>query len=211
MAAEAESRRGTRRDSTEVSNSAVDGTAEAIDEALDPAADPESVARSIALNLLTAAPRTRAQLAEAMAKRQVPDEVAVRILDRFEEVGLIDDAAFAAAWVSSRQAGRGLAPRALANELRKKGVAEPVISDAVAMVDRDTVESTARALARRKARASVGLPTEARMRRLAGMLARKGYASDIALRVVKDVLAEENVDVTGEFGREIADYIAADS
>jgi hypothetical protein len=49
------------------------------------------------------------------------------------------------------------------------------------------------------------------MRRLAGMLARKGYTSDIALRVVKDVLAEENVDVTGEFGREIADYIAADS
>lgn len=187
------------------------GEQEAVDEAFDPAADPESVARSIALNLLTAAPRTRAQLAEAMAKRRVPDDVANRVLDRFEEVGLVDDAAFAAAWVSSRQANRGLAPRALATELRKKGVAEPVISEAVALVDRDDVESAARALVRRKARASVGLPTEARMRRLAGMLARKGYPSDIALRAVRDVLAEENIDVAGELGRELAEHVAADS
>ena len=194
-----------------VSDEHVGDEREAADEAFDPPADPESVARTIALDLLTAAPRTRAQLATAMAKRGVPEQIAGDLLDRFEEVGLVDDAAFAAAGVNSRHTNRGLAPRALANELRKKGVAEPVISEAVAMVGRDDVESAARALVRRKARASVGLPTEARMRRLAGMLARKGYPGDIALRAVREVLAEENIDVAGELGRELAEHIAADS
>ncbi|HEX7107482.1 MAG TPA: regulatory protein RecX [Acidothermaceae bacterium] len=174
----------------------------------DPPADPESVARRIALDLLTAAPRTRAQLAVAMAKRGVPDDVATQVLDRFTEVGLIDDAAFAAAWVRSRQPRRGLAPRALARELRDKGVAEPVVVEAIAAVDRDDVESTARTLARRKARASVGLPTEVRVRRLAGMLARKGYPSDVALRAVRDVLAEEQLDVADEFAEQVADQVA---
>ncbi|MGH8889420.1 MAG: regulatory protein RecX [Acidothermaceae bacterium] len=181
-----------------------------LDAVNDPPADPASVARSIALNLLTAAPRTRAQLADAMRRRAVPDDVAAEVLDRFGEVGLIDDAAFAEAWVTSRQSGRGLAPRALANELRKRGVEEPVIAEAVSAVPRDDVESTARALVRRRTRAMTGLPTEVKVRRLAGMLARKGYPGDIAIRAVRDVLAEESVDVVGELGRELAEHIAAD-
>lgn len=176
----------------------------------DPAADPASVARSIALDLLTAAPRTRAQLGEAMRRRAVPADVAAEVLDRFGEVGLIDDAAFAQAWVTSRQAARGLAPRALADELRKKGVDEPVIAEAVSAVPRDDVESTARALVRRRTRSMIGLPTEVKVRRLAGMLARKGYPGDIAIRAVRDVLAEQSVDVAGELGRELAEHVAAD-
>jgi regulatory protein len=156
----------------------------------DPPADPASVARKIALDLLTAAPRTRAQLADAMARRGVPEEVGVEVLDRFTEVGLIDDAAYAQAWVASRQRTRGLAPRALAGELRQRGVAEPLIAAAVTAVDGDEVAATARALVRRKARAMIGLPREAQLRRLSGMLARKGYPSDVALRAVRDVLAE---------------------
>ena len=164
----------------------------------------------IALDLLTAAPRTRQQLAEVMARRGVPGDVASEVLDRFGEVGLIDDAAFATAWVSSRQAGRGLAPRALANELRKRGVAESLIADAVSVVGRDDIESAARALVRRRARVTAGLPTPVRVRRLSGMLARKGYPGDIALRVVREVLAEESIDVADDLGRELADHIGAD-
>jgi len=160
----------------------------------DPPADPASVARKIALDLLTAAPRTRAQLADAMARRGVPEDVGVEVLDRFTEVGLIDDAAFAQNWVASRQRTRGLAPRALAGELRQRGVAEPVIAAAVNAVDGDEVAAAARALARRKARTMTGLPRETQLRRLSGMLARKGYPSDVALRAVRDVLAE-NADV----------------
>jgi regulatory protein len=186
------------------------GAGRDVDVALDPPADPESVARKIALDLLSAAPRTRMQLADAMARRLVPDDVATQVLDRFTEVGLIDDVAFAEAWVTSRQSGRGLAPRALANELRKRGVADPVIADAVAAVPRDDVESAARTLVRRRANATIGLPTQARVRRLSGMLARKGYSGDVAIRAVRDVLAEEQIDVAGELGNELAEHIAAD-
>ena len=84
-------------------------------------ADPEAVARGICLRALTGAPKTRQQLADLLANR-VPDEAAEAVLDRYVEVGLIDDAAYARAWVSSRQAGRGLARRALSAELRAKGV-----------------------------------------------------------------------------------------
>ena len=110
----------------------------------DPPADPGSVARKIVLDLLTAAPRTRAQLAEAMARRGVPDDVAIEVLDRFTEVGLIDDAAYAQTWVASRQRTRGLAPRALAGELRQRGVAELLIAEALNAVDGNEIEAAAR-------------------------------------------------------------------
>ena len=88
----------------------------------DSPADPEQVARTILLRRLEAAPRTRAELATTLRERNVPDEVALRVLDRFEEVGLIDDRVFARMWVESRQRGRNLSGRALRSELRRKGV-----------------------------------------------------------------------------------------
>jgi regulatory protein len=163
----------------------------------EPMADPASVARSIGLDLLTASPKTRAQLAQAMRKRGVPDEAATEVLDRFDEVGLIDDAEFATAWVRSRQAGKGLAPRVLANELRQRGVAEPLIADAVAGIDHDDIDSAARALVRRRARTTSGLPMQVRLRRLTAMLNRKGYSGDVALRIVREVLADEGADSAG--------------
>ena len=181
---------GARR-GRQPSRSATHGGPTGPDDPAEPMADPESVARLIGLNLLEAAPKTRAQLADAMARRGVPAEAASAVLDRFGEVGLVDDAAFAASWVQSRQRVRGLAPRALVNELRERGVAAPLIAEAVAAIDQDDVESAARELVLRKARATTGLPTAVRMRRLIGMLNRKGYASDVAVRVVRAVLAEE--------------------
>ena len=69
-------------------------------EADGPDADPESVARTILLDQLTGRARSRKELADKLAAKDVPDEVATRLLDRFEEVGLVDDAAFARSWVS---------------------------------------------------------------------------------------------------------------
>jgi regulatory protein len=166
-------------------------------------ADPTSVARSIGLNLLDAAPRTRAQLAEAMRKRGVPDDAANEVLDRFEEVGLLDDAAFANAWVASRQSGRGLAPRALSNELRQRGVPDALIAEAVGRVDTDDVEATARDLVARRARATAGMPNAVRMRRLIAFLNRKGYSGEMAVRIVREVLAvdaDELADIEGGGG-----------
>ncbi|MEU7912973.1 regulatory protein RecX [Microbispora bryophytorum] len=156
-----------------------------------PPADPEAVARAICLRLLTMAPKTRAQLAEALRKRDVPEAAANAVLERFSEVGLIDDEAFAAAWVSSRHTGRGLARRALAQELRQRGVAEETVKDAVGRLDPDEEAETARRLVDRKLAATRGVEPRARMRRLAGMLARKGYSPGLAFRVVREAIEAE--------------------
>lgn len=156
--------------------------------------DPAERARGICLRLLTGTPRTRHQLADALRKKEIPDEVAEQVLSRFEEVGLIDDAAFAGAWVDSRHHSRGLARRALARELRTKGVDSSTVEEALGRLDSEQEAQTARALVDRKLRTSRGLPREKRLRRLAGMLARKGYPEGVALRVVRQALEEEGDD-----------------
>ena len=156
-----------------------------------PPADPLDVARQICLHQLEFAPRTRAELAAVLRTKGVEDDVADQVLGRFAEVGMIDDALFAQMWVTSRHRGRGLAGRALSQELRRKGVDDASIAEAVATLDPDQETATARALVDRKLRATAGLSTDARVRRLAGMLARKGYAAGLAFRVVKEALAAE--------------------
>lgn len=159
--------------------------------------DPVEQARNICLRLLTGTPRTRKQLADALRKREIPDEVAEEVLSRFEDVGLIDDAAFADAWVESRHHGRGLARRALVRELRTKGVDSAVIDEAVGQLDSEQEEETARELIARKLRSTRGLDRDKRLRRLAGMLARKGYGEGMALRVVRQALEAEGEDTEG--------------
>lgn len=160
----------------------------------EPPGDPVEQARAICLRLLTGTPRTRKQLADALRKRQIPDDAAEEVLSRFEEVGLINDSAFADAWVESRHHGRGLARRALARELRTKGVDSTLIDAAVSRLDSEQEEATARDLVDRKLRATRGLDRDKRLRRLAGMLARKGYPEGMALRVVRQALEEEGED-----------------
>jgi regulatory protein len=168
---------------------AVPDPAEALDhESLGPDADPESVARTILLDQLTGRARSRHELADKLRQRRVPDEVATRVLDRFTEVGLVDDAAFARQWVESRQAGRGLARRALADELRRKGVDAEVVREALDEVDPADEEAAARALVRKKLPSLRRVDQATATRRLAGMLARKGYPAGLAFAVVKDEL-----------------------
>ena len=164
-------------------------------------ADPEAVARSICLRLLTVAPRTRAQLADALRTRHVPEDAAAAVLDRFGEVGLIDDAAFARAWVTSRHTGRGLARRALVDELRRRGVDSEVVGEAVSALGPAEEEAAARALVARRLSLVAGKPRASQARRLVGMLARKGYPEGLAWRVVREALEagadlEESNDVS---------------
>jgi regulatory protein len=166
----------------------------------DDLADPEAAARGLCLRALTGAPKTRQQLADLLATRGIPDEAAETVLDRFTEVGLIDDAAFARAWVSSRQAGRGLARRALSAELRAKGVEPEVAAEAVEAVDDDDERATARRLVDRKVGAMRRLDRATATRRLMGMLARKGYNGGLAAAVVREALdadGAEDAEVAG--------------
>jgi regulatory protein len=152
------------------------------------------VARAICLRLLTVQPRTRAELAAALARRDVPDVAAAAVLGRFAEVGLIDDRAFAEAWVGSRHAGRGLARRALAAELRRRGIDGATVGEAVATLDAETEERTARELVARRLPSTRRLEPAARVRRLVGMLARRGYPPALAVRIVREQLAAEGTD-----------------
>jgi len=154
----------------------------------DPPADPEQVARTIVLRRLDVAPRTRAQLATTLRGRNVPDDVAGAVLDRFEEVGLVDDRLFAAMWVESRQRTRGLSSRALRAELRARGVDEQHITEALAALDPESELTAARAIAARKARSTAGLPVATQIRRVSGALARKGYGASVTSQVVLEVV-----------------------
>ncbi|WP_127130800.1 regulatory protein RecX [Georgenia sp. SYP-B2076] len=156
--------------------------------------DAEEVARTIALRQLTAAPRSRAQLEQSLAKKDVPAEVAARVLDRFTEVGLVDDAAYADMLVRTRHSERGLARRALAEELRKKGIGPEVAGAALEQVADEDEEAAARHVAEKKARSTQGLDRQVRRRRIAGVLARKGFAPGVAMRVTDEVLAAEGAE-----------------
>jgi regulatory protein len=158
-------------------------------------ADPEAVARQICLRMLAAAPRTRAQLATALRRRNVPDEAAEAVLSRFADVKLIDDAMFASAWVESRHHGRGLSGRALAAELRQRGVAPGDIRAAMDKLGPDQEIATARSLVARRLAATRGQPTAVRVRRLIGVLARKGYPQALAYRVAREALEQEGLDL----------------
>jgi len=163
------------------------------------------VAREICLRQLAVRPRTRAELATALTRRGISDDVAAQVLDRYDQVGMIDDAAFARAWVTSRHQGRGLARRALANELRQRGVDAETASEALDQLDETTEAATARALVDRKLRRAAG-PPDAVFRRLVGMLARKGYPPGVAIRAVKDALAAQSAEAA-----EFADQVDTDA
>ena len=116
--------------------------------------------------------------------------MAQRLLDRFEEVGLVDDEAFARAWVQSRQPGKGLARRALAQELRRKGVDDETAGTALDEIDPGDEIEAARGLVRRKLRTVGRLERDVALRRLTGMLARKGYPSGVCYGVVREELQQ---------------------
>lgn len=146
------------------------------------------------LRLLESRARSRAELAAAMARKGVPDEIAARVLDRFEDVGLINDADFAGMWVRGQQR-RMTSARAMRRELHAKGVDAAIIDEA--MPDQDADYTAALALARKKMRTMASLEPHVRYRRLAGALARRGFAPGLCHRVVKEVAGAE-AEVGGE-------------
>jgi regulatory protein len=128
-----------------------------------------------------------------MAKHGYPDDVVETVLRRLAAVGLVDDEDFAAQWVRSRQTYSGKGKRALAAELRTKGLDSEVIAAALEGIDAGAERVRAEQLVDRKLRREVLADGEDAkvMRRLVGMLARRGYSQSMAVAVVTDALAAE--------------------
>jgi regulatory protein len=156
--------------------------------------DPAEVARLIVLRQLSRGPRTRSQLAQACAKRSVPDDATERVLDRFGELGLVDDAAFAQAWVQSRHAGRSLSRRALRHELRQRGVDDETIDAALGQIGDEDERAAAVELVRVRLRSLGRYDYATKSRRLQGLLARRGYPVGLAADVVRKALGEKPVE-----------------
>jgi regulatory protein len=162
---------------------------------VDPAKE-QRKATDICYALLAARARTRVELKDALLRKGISEQTAELVLAKFDRAGLIDDAAFAEVWVRSRHTYQGLARRALAMELRRKGVADEVAAEAVAAVDDEAEEDRARDLVRKKLRTMAGLDDTTKIRRLVAVLARKGYAEGLAYRVVREELRRAGEDTT---------------
>ena len=158
---------------------------------LDAPGDPESVARAICLRLLSQRARTRVELAQALHRRSVPDEAAAAVLNRFAEVGLVDDESLAQNLALAQHQERGLAARAVAVKLRQRGLPDSAVEAALGLIDPESEREAARRLIARKIASVRGLPPETRTRRLIGVLARRGYSPALAAEVVREALADD--------------------
>jgi regulatory protein len=125
-----------------------------------------------------------------LARKEIDAEVAEEILDRFTDLGLIDDAQYARMFVESRHVNRGLGSQALAFQLRQRGVDGELVSAALEQLDDEQQFETACRLAESRLARMSGLDRQVQQRRLAGFLARKGYSGNVAMRAVR--LAMEN-------------------
>ena len=161
-----------------------------------PPGDPVALAREIALRQLTVRARTRVELSRTLARKNVPEDAAEAVLDRLEEVGLIDDAVFARDWLAAggrRQKSR----RVLVGELAQRGVDRELIDQAASELEAERDYEVASGFAARKAAGLAGLEPEVRYRRLAGALARRGFSASVVAQVTREALAD--LRVSGEF------------
>ncbi|MGX9296837.1 regulatory protein RecX [Tsukamurella paurometabola] len=155
----------------------------------------EALARDLIYRALGMRDHSRAELRNKLARRGFDEDLTERMLDKFVAAGLIDDAAFAQRWVQSRHQFSGRGRRALAQELRTKGVGEEEASAALDTVSREDERERAAELVERKL-ARVEIPEDRVERdkltqRLVGMLGRRGYHPSLALSVVLDAIRDK--------------------
>jgi regulatory protein len=151
-------------------------------------------ARETVLKILTAAQKSRRELEQSLARKGYPEDVVVQVLDRFDEVGLVDDATYAETIVRTRHAERGLARRGIAAELRRRGIDEDTAIEALDQLDPDDERVAGAKLATKLITRTRSLDREVRVRRAVGSLARKGYAPGLAFELVREALAAEGED-----------------
>jgi len=135
-----------------------------------------------ALNYLSYRPRSRAEVAAYLRKRDLSDDQIEKVVARLERAGLVDDRAFARFWVENREQFRPRGARALRYELRSKGIAPDIIADALAAID--FTDSAYRA-ASKKVRQFGRLEEPLFRRKMIDYLARRGFDYDVAEQVTR--------------------------
>lgn len=151
-------------------------------------AEAVEAAREVALRRLDVRACTRSELHGAITSRGFDDRVAEDVLERLEAVGLVDDRAFAAAFVRDRFTTTGRTGRAIVEDLRRRGVGAQAIEEAMSQLEGDAQLERARDLVASKSRSLAGVDRDRAFRRLTSMLARRGYAPQVCVQVVTEAL-----------------------
>ena len=145
----------------------------------------ETRARNVLLHQLARSAKSTSQLRKILEQREIPSEIAEKVLERFTEVGLIDDAAYAETIVNSRRTYKGLAKSAIKRELNDKGVSQELVEEAISVITAEDDFESAKQLAIRRYRQMAHLERDVRTRRLAGFLQRKGYGGSSVFAAIK--------------------------
>ncbi len=151
--------------------------------------------RERALLLLDSRARSRQELRDRLVKAEFEPELVDEVLDSFQRNGLVDDLAFAREWVRQRFERRGKSAAMLDVELQRKGVGEADRAEALSVIDRDDEREVARALATKKAKQVKRIPEDRQqrdkeLRRIVGVLARRGFNSGMSLELAREALDE---------------------
>jgi regulatory protein len=147
-------------------------------------------AKEICFDLLAARPRAQGELRQTLRRKGFDDETIEVLLGKLDKAGLVDDVAFAEQWVEARHTHRGLSRTAIVAELKRKGVDEEIAVAAASEVDRESEEQRARELVRKKLRSLGEVDEQTAIRRLLGVLGRKGYPQGLAYSVIREELKE---------------------
>lgn len=147
-----------------------------------------------ALRLLTVRPRSRRELGTRLRRAGFEPEEVEAELARLEEVGLVDDEAFARELAEHHLANRRSGRRAVVGALMAKGVARETIEATLDDLEPDGTDETERAteLARERVRRLGGLPPEIAYARLVGFLARRGYDPGTAREAARRAVGERS-------------------
>lgn len=144
------------------------------------------MARKIALKLLDSKSRSVAELRAALLKRNSPPEIVEELVERFEEVGLLDDQRLAEAIVADQTQIAYRGPIAIKQRLQQRGISAEVAARLAGEITTDDQLEAARQVARRRAKSLAGLAEPVAARRLSGTLARRGFSPDVVFQVVRE-------------------------
>ena len=163
----------------------------------------KAAVRTRALALLNHRPRSCGELRERLLAADLPTAIVDEVIEDFQRSNLLDDLEFAREWVRQRHSLKGKSRAFLRQELREKHVDSAIIEEALGSIDADDERDVAMRWAVKKARAVKDVPAsyeeyQAALRRVVGVLARRGYSSSLALSVGRDALDERIRDLGGE-------------
>lgn len=154
-------------------------------------ADQLEFARNIALNLLEVRMRSTSELRQALARKNVPADIAEDLVERFTRVGLLNDAEFARAFVATREKVNRHGVVRIRQDLRAKGIDDELAQAVLAELDPDSQVEAARTFASKKMRSLARVDQATATRRLYGALARRGFPSSLVAQVVRETLATD--------------------